>query len=161
MDAYTLSPRNATSACAGCSVCIRHIRWCLPCQGKPCSSCRKRSTNMWFRSFSNPNIRNTLRLNGDRRSVRSFKKLSTSSGRQRLSSTTNMDQSCSLVSSLACLQPKASTQTRSPPRLPRACNYDVPAHGQKQPQARGKIRTGRPPPRPYIPMELVPNSYRR
>lgn len=26
--------RNSASACTGCSACIRHIRWCFPCQGK-------------------------------------------------------------------------------------------------------------------------------
>lgn len=114
---------------------------------------------MRFHSSSNPSTRNTLRTNGDKRFTRSSKKLLTCLARLRSVSTINMDRSCFLVSSVVCLRPKVSTQTRSPQSL-RPCTYGASAHDQKSPQVGGKNGMGHCPPRPSTPMDRVPNSYR-
>ena len=113
---------------------------------------------MRFCSSSNPSTCNTLRTNGDKKFVRSSKKLLTYSGRLRSLSTINMGQSSSRVSSLACLQPKVSTRTPSPLTPPRLCTYGVLAHDQKPPQARGKKRAGRCP-RHYRLMHRAPMAH--
>ena len=92
-------------------------------------------------------------MNGDKRSARSFRKLSTYSGRQRSLSMTNMALSCSRVSLPACLQPKVSTQTRFPP------SQGALARAQTSPRARGKNPADHP--RHCVPMDLVPGSCRR
>lgn len=97
-------------------------------------------------------------MNGDKKSAHSSKKLLTCSGHQRSSSTTNMGRSFSHVSSPACLQPKMSTHTHSPPPPPSMHTYGVTAHDQK---SKGRIRADRHPPHHCALLDPVPNSYHR
>lgn len=97
-------------------------------------------------SSSCPSIHSTLRWNGDKRFARSFRKLSTYSGRPGWLLMINMGRSCSRVSLPGCWQPKVLTLTRFPPS-PR-----VPAHAQKFLRLKGKnLADGRPPHHVLVP----------